>query len=554
MKPRYRLKIHDRYQLELKFDHPITRERAKEMVRLEAYLFLPPNLGVNRQTYSRDHFFQDLQTFTRYGTPEISLENLLDAGNEKSPLARLERLKAELGKGDDPAANRAADRVAYELRILACIFRADSRDAYHHVYDLLGKAKAGSKDLDDALFLSDKFLQQADLLISKVRRLQREFLGPHSPKPVVMGFELADEALSVQVEDVCGKLHRAFRRRHVPAAAAMMERLAERMRTEEEYRRQAGYPTLVETSESQAAQRRNEYCLYRIGVLKKFAQSTLYLSVHSEEGSRPIVLSLNAIAAMAAMLFYLAAVLLLVGNPQSVSLTAILLFVVAYAFKDRIKEGLKRYFSARMTGWLRDRENELIDRGPEKLTVGRTAEAFSFVDPKKLDPEVRACRARDELDELAEEGEPEQVIKYQKDITVYANRVYKVHERVSHLNEILRLSVRSFLHHMDEPQKTLVTFEPADGHDASPEGSAPEARRESGEDLTLLNRVEVSKVYHVNLVLRLQLKGADGTWEGHFEKFRLVLSRNGIERVENNGNGEHHLGATALRETTVGVI
>lgn len=554
MKPRYRLKIHDRYQLELKFDHPISRERAKEMVRLEAYLFLPPNLGVNRQTYSRDHFFQDLQTFTRYGTPEISLEHLLDAANDKSPLVRVERLKAELGKGEGPAERRAAERVDYELRILACIFRANSRDVYNQVAELLAAAKAAAKDLDDALFLADKFLQQADLLIGRVRKLQREFLGPHSPKTVVMGFELADEALSVQVEDVCGKLHRVLRRRRAPAAAAMMERLAERMRAEEEYRRQAGYPTLVETSESQAAQRRNEYCLYRIGVLKKFAQSTLYLSVHSEEGSRPIVLSLNALAAMAAMLFYLAAVLLLVGNPQSVSLTAILLFVVAYAFKDRIKEDLKRYFSARMTGWLRDRENQLIDRGPEKLTVGRTAEAFSFVDPSKLEPEVRSCRARDELDELAEEGAPEQVVKYQKDITVYADKVYKVHQRVSHLNEILRLSVRTFLLHMDEPQKTLVTFEPADAHDEPPEGSAPEARRVPAEDVSLLNRVRVSKVYHINLVLRLQMKGADGKWEGHFEKFRLVLSRNGIERVETNGTGEHHLGATTLRETTVGVI
>jgi hypothetical protein len=199
----------------------------------------------------------------------------------------------------------------------------------------------------------------------------------------------------------------------------------------------------------------------------------------------------------------------------------ILLAVVGYAFKDRIKEGLKRLFSARMTGLLRDREGELLDRRLPPLVVGRTAEAFSFIPPERLPPEVRALHSHDhdELAALAEEGAPDLVLHYQKSVTLYNLRVFERHLRVSAINEIFRFGLRHFLYHMDEPEKHLLFAEPL-----------PETDR-----LPALTSLSAAKVYPVTLVLGVHALDAEGRWQAQWEHFRLVLTRNGIERVESDG-------------------
>lgn len=570
----YRFKIHDRFQIELKFDYPLSPSRPREEIRVETFCFLPSMLRLNSSTYGKDKFYQDLQTYTRYGTPRISLEKLLEPANELSPFCRVARAKNEFAGGTPPP--QAAELVVYELRLLACIFRAETRDRRNLILDLLSKPQPALKDYEDAAYLAAHFMADSARVLGRVRELQREFLSPHLPDEIAKAFAYVDEAMSVQWEGVSGKLYQQFAQvlPQAPAGAETGIRCAEAARHlaavmagEEAYRRQAGYATVVDASAGAAAGRANEFFLYRMGVLKKFAQSTLFLSVHTHQGSRPLLFSLQAVAAMLAMLAYLILVLLFIPNLQDFNLPALLLFATAYAFKDRIKDALKQFFSQRMTGWLRDRETELIDHGPSKAPVGNVAEAFSFVEPRRMPQEVLALRAQDRLAELTEEGAPETVFKYEKAIRLYADQVFKIHRRVDRLNEILRLSIRNLLLHMDEPKKGLLlldSMEPearktADPPDVWPEPPAPagghgeafesklaadriteeRAAREAG--LTPLHRVRALKIYHVNLILRVLTRDEHGRWQADMEKFRLILSRDGIERVELPENGQTRL-------------
>lgn len=565
----YHLKVHDRYQVELKFDYPISPSRKREDIRVETYFFIPHALDVNGGNYKREDFYQDLQTYTRYGTPVIPLAELVNPANELSPLTRIQKLKQDFSSG--VARRAAAERAEYELRILACVFRGETREQERLISDILARPRLNPKDLQDAMYLAERLLTDAARVLGALRELQRACLSPHLPENVDRAFRHVDEAMSIQLESVCAKAYRSFGAATEQASSETQEaarRLAAAMQGEEAYRREAGYPTLVDASNTPAAGRNNEYFLHRIGALKKYAQSTLFLSVQTQQGSKQMLSTISALAAMSGMAFFIFVLWFLEGVAPADSLPYMLLVVVVYAFRESVKENLKGFLSQRLTGWLRDRERVLLDRGPSKTVVGRAAEGFSFIPAARVPEAVNKLRAPNELADLAEEGAAEAVIKYQKSITLYAGRVFKLHKRVASLNEIMRFNVRRLLYRMDDPRKGISIIESMDtAHWAAHEPGAPgpvppeagEAHRTQAEELlarpaTLL-RVRAAKVYHVNLILRVSSRDERGRWTEELEKFRLVLSRDGIERVE--ANGSKHLDAndsTTLQGMGAGML
>ncbi|MBE7462806.1 MAG: hypothetical protein HS116_04845 [Planctomycetes bacterium] len=502
----HRLKIHDRYHLELKFRYPMRRELEREDLRVELYFFLPRSLDVTSESYSQAQFYRDLHTYTRYGTPPMTLEEMLDPANPRSPLTRL--------SSTIPADDQA--RAVYELRVFSCIVRVQMRKARKRIER--GLRGSNPAAWNEAAAELERWLDRTAEVARRLRESKRRFLGRDQPYEAAQVFEYADEHLSIVWHQQAARAFRLFDRRVRRGGGAEVEaaraRLAEAIRLEAEHRLRACYPSQASATKSEAAARANEYYLYREGALKKFAQSVLFLNVNSEAGSRGAWYTLYAVAAMSAMLAYVALVLIFFPDGQINSISAIVLAVVAYALKDRIKEEMKRYFSSRLTGILRDRENVLIDRGPLKRTVGRTAEAFSFVPSKRVPAEVLGVRERDDLAELHEDGAPEVVMKYEKRLTFFPARIASIRERIDTLDEISRFSVRQFLEHMDEPRKGLVAVT-----DPSAYGRERPVR---------LMPVAARKVYHANLVLRVSAPDGSAT----LRKYRMILTRNGIVRIE----------------------
>ncbi len=502
----HRLKIHDRYHLELKFRYPMRRELEREDLRVELYFFLPRSLDVTAESYSQAQFYRDLRTYTRYGTPPMTLDELLDEANPRSPLTRLA----------STIATEDQTRAVYELRVFSCIVRVQMRKARKRIERALRSPHPAA--WNEAAAELDAWLAATGQVAKKLRESKRRFMGLNQPYDAAQVFEYADEHLSIVWHDQAARAYRLFdlraRKGGGPAVEAARARLGEAIRVEAEHRLRACYPSQASATKSEAAARANEYYLYREGALKKFAQSVLFLNVNSEAGSRGAWYTLYAVAAMSAMLAYVALVLIFFPDGQINSISAIVLAVVAYALKDRIKEEMKRYFSSRLTGILRDREHELVDRGPLKRTVGRTAEAFSFVASKRVPEEVLGVRERDDLAELHEDGAPEVVLKYEKRLTFFPARIASIRERIDTLDEISRFSVRQFLEHMDEPRKGLVAVTEPTAY-----GREPAVR---------LRPVAARKVYHANLVLRVSSPGSPAT----LRKYRIILTRNGIVRIE----------------------
>jgi len=537
----FSVKVHDRHHLEWKLVWPLERSRRRDKIGLEVFLFLPQSLRIRRDTYSRTEFYEDLTTYTRYGSPDMPFAEILDKQNPLSPLTRVARQRTE-----QPDLLQRRTRVSYELRVLMCIVRGRMSKDTLAIRRLLTKAReAPTPDqgmLEEAARLTRVTLENTRHVLERVRELKREYAAPASDSALMRAFEFTDEGLSLECEERCAKLYRAGRpalSKPGEAPEALSDAwtaLREMIEAESRHRRQACYPSQPNLAPGVNAALNNERWLYRRGALKKYAQSTLYLSLHQAPGSRSILSALYAGAAMIAMLAFVLTLWFLRDIAPMNSLPYLVLAVIAYAFKDRIKEGLRSYFSERMTGFLRDREGQLLDRGPTRRGVGETSEAFVFVDEAKLPEDVQHLRNRDEISQAAALEAPESVLKYQKQLVVHLDRVFAQRERVTELNELMRLSVQRFLYHMDDAQKVFyrpyikeaaapgANFEANSGSDAL---SAPVPALSPQQ---VMKRGRARKTYHVNIIVRATGPGLPK--HGRLQRFRVILSRDGIERIE----------------------
>ncbi|MEZ0373274.1 MAG: hypothetical protein ACAI44_29565, partial [Candidatus Sericytochromatia bacterium] len=83
--------IHDRLQFQADYDIELTPSESQEReksYRVDTYIFLPKNMGVNRENFSRDDFYTAMTNYMRIRTPTPPEEK--DAG-EQGPIPSADR-------------------------------------------------------------------------------------------------------------------------------------------------------------------------------------------------------------------------------------------------------------------------------------------------------------------------------------------------------------------------------------------------------------------------------------------------------------------------------
>lgn len=69
-------KLHDKYQLEMKFTYPLNPDSMLNSYHVDTYIFLPNSLGITPLTYSKEDFYADLQEYIRLKTPAVLLRGM----------------------------------------------------------------------------------------------------------------------------------------------------------------------------------------------------------------------------------------------------------------------------------------------------------------------------------------------------------------------------------------------------------------------------------------------------------------------------------------------
>jgi len=500
-----KITLHDRHRFEIKLDIDLPPS-SRTVYELESYFFVPSALNIGPNTYTKEDFYNNNQRYIRFRTPKISLSRLCDPKLATSPLNRVkENISRILSGSKDPA----LVELAYdEFKLLGCVIRGEIRDLVKSFMADIETYSSPAPEHGKKLFVGEeleRFLVDFKYLCGQINALKSEALDPAVPVKLRETFKFFDEYLSLITEEYLTSLLVAMRRNK--AALAAFENVEKELTaiivSQNRYRAAMNYPSVLKEGEN------NEVIIYRRGVLKKFISSVLYLKPQLDEG-QTLTQLLFGLAAGLAMLFAVTATIYAQNRYTMNSVPFVLVIVTSYIFKDRIKDWLKLLFSRNLTRWFSDREIKILDPYNSQA-IGLLKEAFTFISEAAVPPDISRIRKIDNITSIDEDGKPERVFKYKKEIVLYPEKILSVHDRRKDLNDIMRFNIKDFVTQADDSRVEYPYADPATGQ----------------------IRVAVcARVYHINMVIKYSYVDAQGAAKIHFDRIRIVLNKEGLVRLE----------------------
>lgn len=508
--------IHDRHKMESSFHfnlRPLGQEPARHY-RVDLYTYIPSSIGINSHTYARETFYRHLTSYFRIRTPDFPEWHVGDPADFRIASAE-EYLQVHL-----PSSRRRelGDRVAQDARLFACFVNTRLKRLVEEG-KALARQPGGGRRAHWALLERRVEIMASLRLEFRRRYLQRlQELPILADEEVRRAFLLCDEFLSFRVESLLMKLAAAARKAPASHVGEVVRGL---LAPEADYRRERGMPAL---ERSERARRALESYTYRLGMLKKFVSEVLYLGVEPINREK---MYRNGIAAFAAALAATFAALaeqqrlqLMVQGGSSARVAILLaLAVVAYVFKDRIKDLSKEYFFERLKTRLSDFQLNLSyryvsDAGRQvEVPLGHAEEFMRWLRPETVPEEVEYVRSvfkRAEVDPVPNET----VLHYSRRFALNATDAEPGPGDLHSIKNVLRFDFSEFLTRLDDRTKKVEFFD-----------------RERGP-----TRAGAHKVYHVNLVFRYESEALaeDGTLLRlvELERLRVILDKGGLVRLE----------------------
>jgi hypothetical protein len=478
------VKIHDRYQFEIKQAYNLSRGGKRDCSYfVQTYFFVPHNLNINRDTYNAEAFYRDLRATVRLQTPSISL-GALAAGN-----AILERLRASIDgirKGDDTF---SASDCADQAKMLCLIYK---KAVTVHLRIIEGTRNKAERKL-----LVREYIESVRKFTHDFRQLLPLAIKA-LPEDERMAFLFADEYMSLKTESHTCLLNEILREKDRNLASRFNAGLMEIVVEETAHRKKHDYPSIPEPGGD------NEMFVFRQGALKKFLSNVLYLETRTERWGALLEHAMYSIAAGVAMLF--ATVVVFIGQSRygSLSIPFFIALVISYMFKDRIKEILRLYLSSTLHKWLFDRRRNIYHGFHDKIGICR--ESFNILDEGKVPDAILTKRARDSITDIDNGMIGEDIVLYRKYISLRPGRLRAIrrHYSTSDVIDIMRFNIQDFLRSMDNPDKKIFI----------PKGSG-------------YLKGHGKRVYHINIITHFIVDKKD-----YVRRFRIVLNREGIRRIE----------------------
>jgi hypothetical protein len=253
--------------------------------------------------------------------------------------------------------------------------------------------------------------------------------------------------------------------------------------------------------------------------LKRFVSSVLWLRQEVAQQTKWVREILFAIAASVAMVFAVVAAFYhgTTANVRAGEVWVwVLIVVLAYAGKDRLKASLQAMFSK----WIANRFPDRYWRLTTELDgsfVCRGEERTRFVDLKDLPDEVRSAHDAHAEFDVEPQALPISVVWHHKGFELQNPEIAEVDPRFSAITEIFRLDVSHWITHTSDPKEHVFLANVGAG------------------------RIQASlarRLYEMDIVYRVSRVGeAPPAWS----RCSVALNRNGLRRiaaVSNTGRRE----------------
>ncbi len=502
---RVTLAAHDRKQLALEIRHPPGSAVTGGSHDVELFLFIPRNVGLTAANYPSIQFYHDLTAYLRLDLPDLGLEDL--CASARSPLRRLDVHLAELARGQ-----ATPDPIGVAVKLFGHAFTEAVHRERTRLSSLLQTATERPLEPRPGELLPrvHELTTAARAALARLREAKHRFAPFRRVAPDVWAvFQQTDEYASLFLDESLATLaHELGARPEWPGgaggAAGVLEVLSSCAAAEAAYRHAQGFVNLDHPSGWN-----REYFLYRRSLLKKAVHQALWVRTRRRQADSYLRNAAGMVAAGMAATWALIAQVPAQFRSLSPAIQTLMfvLPVIGYVLKDRIKELTKEWMIRRMRAY--DQETELVGlqlaRSGLGSLRGTLREEVHFVDHAPDD--VLAIRQRGRWIAGTRIG-GELVLAYRRKLEVHApgdGQLHGSHELA--LRQIIRLSLRHFMTRLDDRDQIVRHYDPSTGGFAAH---------------------EIAKIYHLNAVVRIggQDPGA------HLERWRVVFSRDGIERIE----------------------
>lgn len=469
-------KIHDKFSIEFKVGFSGSERDANSNFNVNTWFFIPNSLDINSGTYGKDHFYRDVKSNIRLITPEFSMLEMVEY--EAIPLNNLKQslksfLAHQIGSTD----------LEFQVKMFCAIFKSALRNSVREILHGTDESAMPSlcRNLVDGI-------QQVTLEYRKLVAQASETIG--GMEAFFYGDEYMSHIISVQLTRAVRKLDRM-------ASTEGRALLVDLIQKEIQYKEKVGYSHVYDEDD-----KANRELVVKHGQLKKYIESALFLKMDtSDDGAAVKQLTFGVAAGIAMLISTLIALPFqkYLGNYPAL---IFIILIVAYMFKDRIKEMMRNLFAYRLKSKFFDHKTVLHFKDE---TIGWIKEGMDFINDAKTPEEVLKLRKRSHL-EADNALQQERTILYRKQVNINNQRLRNQFEYVfAGINDILRFHIQSYVRKMDDPILTIDTVN-ADGQ---------------------IETIPTARIYNVHVVLQFIYDD-----QVEYRAFRIAATRDGILEVK----------------------
>jgi hypothetical protein len=496
----------DRNNLEVSFDYLLHKGEVHDEYTITGYIFVPPELKINKATYSKQAFFHDFQSSIRFQTPHFPLKSVINPANKLSPLNRIKTILDEMASGrfDDEDLN---DQLVYELKMHAQIVRSNLKNEIAVIVELCSHNELSSPE--SVVETTQQLIGIVNQIQDKFHEFQSTFYTMQLPEKTKETYFAADEYVSYYIEHYWTILLDTIKDKEcykpvVPDIIAMIKRRQQR-------RKDMKYTLVLDPDVDERTKlTKNTKIHYWKSFLKHYIKKVLVLETKEREERKILMQVIGTVGAIAAMTVFVVISFILSGFGQY-SVAFVLATLIGYAIKDRLKimfNAMGERLSNRM---IPDKVYDIVDSLKKMEKIGTVKESMQFIKLDKVPDEVLQMRNKDRASTIEMEFSEENVILYRKQIALDTGRITHLHERHKNVTDVLKINIKSFLTYAWDPEEEILYYNVVKG---------------KIEDLIIPIR------YHINMVLLQEYTDNKDIEKKRYKRIRVVFEKDGIDNVE----------------------
>jgi hypothetical protein len=479
------VKIHDQFSLEIKVGFVAKKKQKINDFAFNIWVFIPNSLDINRFTYTKNDFYRDMTSHIRLITPSYLLRNIAD--QTKPPISSLEKSFNNLSVS--PTRTNKAN-YEYQLKMFLSILKSSLRDEVTHAIN--------SKLDNDRDFLIQSYLENVEKITGNYRSLRRIINAPSISNELMDYFLFGDEFMSNLIEFHTFRLIQNLKKSHPENYERLKGDLSGLINREIDYKKEKGYLVVGKQDKDN-----NQELVFRQSMLKKYAESNLFLDVKKGKDGVWVEQIVFSLAAGLSMIFATVIAFSFQLKYGNLTMPFFVALIVSYMLKDRIKELARFYFAHRLNKRYFDHKIKISTHDNE---IGWVRESMDFISERNVPFEVLKKRDRSSILEANNRASGERIILYRTLMqlnreSIDANSEYPI----AGVNEILRLNISNFIQKMDNAEFPLYYPDEREGFKIVP-----------GE-----------KIYYLNMIV--QAKELE-QWD--YKRYRIVFNRKGIHKIE----------------------